>query len=97
MIAIAKLISSVITIYIYLLIANAILSWLIAFNVINTSNQFVNSVGMFLHRITEPLLGRIRRFLPNMGGIDISPIVLILLLLFAQNLLWDDLVPMLSQ
>ena len=65
----------VINLYIYLLIASAVLSWLIAFNVVNTRNQFVGAVAEFLYRITEPVLGPIRRRLPNMGGLDISPIV----------------------
>ena len=82
-----QLINSVINIYIWLLIASAVLSWLIAFNVINTSNRFVYTVGDFLYRITEPALRPIRRVLPNLGGIDLSPVVLILLLVFAQNLL----------
>lgn len=87
--AIANLFNAVISIYIWLLIANAILSWLIAFNVINTSNQFVNTVGLFLHRITEPVLRPIRRIIPNLGGIDISPIILILLLFFLRDLVFQ--------
>lgn len=89
MIAFANLINAVISIYIWLLIANAILSWLVAFNVINTSNQFVNAVGLFLHRITEPVLRPIRRVIPNLGGIDISPIILILLLFFLRDLIFQ--------
>jgi len=65
----------IINLYIYLLIASAILSWLIAFNVVNTRNQFVGAIAEFLYRITEPVLGPIRRRLPSMGGLDISPIV----------------------
>jgi YggT family protein len=82
------LIDTVITLYIWCLIISAILSWLVAFNVVNTQNRFVYTVGDFLHRITEPALGPIRRFLPNLGGIDLSPIVLILSL-FARNLLHE--------
>lgn len=81
------LIYTVIDIYIFLLIGNAILSWLVAFNVVNTSNQVVNTIGSFLYRITEPVLRPIRRFIPSIGGIDISPVILILLLVFAQRLL----------
>ncbi|HAA93748.1 MAG: hypothetical protein CMM48_07545 [Rhodospirillaceae bacterium] len=81
------LILTVIQLYIYALIVSVILSWLVAFNVINTHNQFVSLVGNFLYRVTEPLLGPIRRMLPNFGGLDISPVVLILLLIFAQKLL----------
>lgn len=83
------LISTIINIFIWLLIANAILSWLIAFNVVNTNNQFVSTVGNFLYRITEPLLRPIRSVIPTMGGLDISPVILILLLIFLQNLMFE--------
>lgn len=83
------LISTIIDLYMWVLIASAILSWLVAFNVINTRNRFVYAVGDFLYRITEPLLRPIRRILPSFGGIDLSPIVLILLLIFLRNLLWE--------
>ena len=73
-----------IDLYIWMVIIGAILSWLVAFNIINTSNQFVYTVLDFLYRITEPALRPIRRIIPNFGGIDISPVVLILLLIFAQ-------------
>ena len=63
------------------------LSWLVAFNVINTSNRLVYSIGDFLYRVTEPVLSPIRRVLPNLGGIDISPVILILLIYFLRNLL----------
>ena len=76
-----------INLYVWLVIASATLSWLVAFNVVNTRNQFIYMVGDFLHRITEPALRPIRRFLPNLGGIDISPVILILVLFFAQRLL----------
>ncbi|WP_420548291.1 YggT family protein [Curvivirga sp.] len=81
------LIYTVINLYIYVLIGSAILSWLIAFNVVNTRNQFVNQIGQFLYKITEPALRPIRKVIPYIGGIDISPVVLILLLMFAQRLL----------
>lgn len=83
------LIDAIIGIYKFLLIAFVIMSWLVSFNVINTRNQFVYTVGNFLHRITEPALAPIRRVVPDLGGIDISPIVLFLLLWFAQMLLWE--------
>ncbi|MCR9219435.1 MAG: YggT family protein [Alphaproteobacteria bacterium] len=73
--------------YVWAIIISAILSWLVAFNVVNTSNRFVYMVGDFLYRITEPALRPIRRFLPNLGGIDISPILLILLIFLAQRIL----------
>ena len=73
--------------YIWVVIIGAVLSWLIAFNVVNTSNRFVYTVSDFLYRITEPALRPIRRWLPNLGGIDISPIVLILALILLQMIL----------
>ncbi|MDP6350868.1 MAG: YggT family protein [Alphaproteobacteria bacterium] len=71
--------------YIWVFILSAILSWLVAFNVINTSNRFVYSVGNALYRLTEPVLKPIRRYLPNLGGIDLSPVVAIIGLIFVQN------------
>jgi len=82
-----NLVLMVIQIYIYVLVASAILSWLVAFNVINTRNRFVYTLGDFLYRITEPALRPLRRFVPVLGGVDITPLVLILLLIFAQNLI----------
>jgi len=70
--------------YWWIIIASAVFSWLYAFNVINSSNQFVNSVGKFLYQMTEPALGKIRRFLPNMGNLDLSPIVLLFAIMFLQ-------------
>lgn len=74
-------------IYVWILIISAVLSWLIAFNVLNTRNQFVATVWDFLYRITEPVLKPIRERLPNMGGIDISPIILLLLIFFIQSVI----------
>ena len=76
----------VIDLYIWVVIASAILSWLVAFNVVNVRNPIVGQIGDFLCRITEPALCPIRRLLPNLGGIDISPIILVLLLFFIRNL-----------
>jgi YggT family protein len=81
------LIDTVIEIYIWLLIAAAVLSWLVSFGVINSYNRAVATIGDFLYRITEPALRPIRQFMPNLGGIDLSPMVLILLLVFLRNLL----------
>mgnify|MGYP001181164642 FL=1 len=81
------LISRIIGLYIYLLITQAILSWLIAFGIINTQSNFVNMVGNFLYKITEPVLRPIKRLLPDFGGIDISPVILILLLWFINDTL----------
>jgi YggT family protein len=85
------LVDTVISIYIWLLIASAILSWLVAFKVINTQNRFVYSVISFLYRITEPALRPFRRIIPNLGGIDISPVILILILFFVRNLITEYL------
>jgi len=74
----------ILDIYKYMLIAVAILSWLIAFNVVNPYNQFVRSLWDLFNRITEPFLRPIRRMLPDMGGIDVSPVVLILILVFIR-------------
>ena len=75
----------VLDLYIWVIIASAILSWLIAFNVVNTSNRFVFTVTDMLYRVTEPALRPIRSILPNLGGIDISPVILILFLLFIRD------------
>jgi YggT family protein len=83
------LIDTVLELYIWVIIASVVLSWVIAFNVINTRNSFVHQIGDFLHRATEPALRPLRGFLPNLGGIDIAPVVLILLLVFARRLLWQ--------
>ena len=93
MVALFQLIDTVINIYIWLLIIWAVLSWLVAFNVVNTSNRFVYLAGDFLNRITEPALRPIRRLMPDLGGIDISPMILILLLIFLRNLLFYDVLP----
>lgn len=76
----------VLEIYMWILIASAIFSWLAAFNVVNTRNQFVASVGTFLFRVTDPVLAPIRRRLPDMGGIDISPIIVFVLIFFLRQL-----------
>ena len=91
--ALISLIYLVITWFIYLLIASVVMSWLVAFKVINTQNRFVYQVMTFLYRLTEPVLRPIRRVIPNLGGIDISPMVLILVLWFVQRLLIDDIAP----
>ncbi|HEV2300503.1 MAG TPA: YggT family protein [Stellaceae bacterium] len=92
MLAFLNLVSTVITIYIWLLIAQAVLSWLVAFGIVNTRHRFVAMAGDFLWRITDPLLRPIRSVLPDLGGIDISPVVLILLLYFLRDLMFEYLV-----
>jgi YggT family protein len=89
MMSLALLVDWVIQAYIWVLIASAILSWLVAFDVINRRNPFVTKVGLFLYRLTEPLLRPIRRVLPLIAGVDLSPLVLILLLMFVRNLLFE--------
>ena len=84
MIAIFYLILQVFKLYSYVVIANVVVSWLVAFNVLNTSNRFVYSVLDFTYRLTEPILSKIRRFLPNLGTLDISPIILLLLIWFVE-------------
>jgi len=81
------LVQTLITLYIWILIAAAVLSWLVAFNVVNPYNQIVRAIGDALYRLTEPALRPIRNLLPNLGGLDISPVILILLLLFIERLL----------
>lgn len=85
--AILDIVLIVLQLYIYLLIASAVLSWLIAFNVVNMRNQFVATVADFLYRITEPLLAPIRARMPNMGGLDLSPVILILLIILLERVI----------
>lgn len=87
MTSLAELIYIVLDLYKWCLIVFVILSWLIAFNVVNTYNRFVFAVNDFLYKITEPALRPIRRVVPNLGGVDISPVILILLIWFLQRLL----------
>ena len=84
MIAIFYLVLQILKIYSYVVIANVVISWLIAFNVLNTSNRFVYSILELTYRLTDPFLNRIRRFLPNLGAFDISPIILLLLIWFIE-------------
>ena len=91
MTALVLLIDTVINIYTWAVIVHVVLSWLVSFRVVNTQNRFVYLVGDFLYRITEPALRPIRKILPNLGGIDIAPIVLLLLLFFLRNLVICDM------
>ena len=84
MIAIFYLALQILKLYSYVVIANVIISWLIAINVLNTSNRFVYSILDFTYRLTEPFLSKIRRFLPTLGAFDISPIILLLLIWFIE-------------
>ena len=91
--AILDVILIVLDLYVWLLIAAAVLSWLVAFNVVNSRNQFVAMVGDFLYRITEPLLRPIRNMLPSLGGIDISPVVLILIIILIKSVIIHYIYP----
>ncbi|WP_225771030.1 YggT family protein [Inquilinus sp. Marseille-Q2685] len=82
-----RIIDIVLQMYVWVVIGAAILSWLVAFNVVNTRNQVVYQIGNALYRLTEPALRPIRRVLPNLGGIDISPVVLLLIIYFLQMVL----------
>jgi YggT family protein len=95
MIELLQFISYLLTLYVYILIASAILSWLIAFNVVNPRNQFVAMLGEFLYRITEPVLRPIRNMMPNLGGIDISPIIVILIIVFIQSVILPNIAKLL--
>ena len=84
MIALFYLVLQIIKLYSYVVIANVVISWLVAFNVLNTSNRFVYSILEFTYRLTGPILNVIRGFLPNLGAFDISPVILLLLLWFIE-------------
>ena len=84
MIAIFYLVLQILKLYSYVVIANVIVSWLIAFNILNTQNRFVYSILELSYRLTDPILNKIRRFLPNLGSLDISPIILLLLIWFIE-------------
>ena len=87
-----QLVLAVINIYVWVLVASVVLSWLIAFNVVNTSNRFVYTIGEIVYRITEPALRPIRNILPNMGNVDLSPVALIMLLWFVESMLIQILI-----
>jgi len=87
------LLDSVITIYLWIIIINAILSWLVAFNILNTQNRFVFSALYVTYKLTDPALKKLRRFIPMFGSIDISPVILILLLMFLRNLIFEVFAP----
>ena len=87
------LFDNIVGLYIWILIINAIFTWLVAFNVLNTSNRFVYSILDVSYKLTDPPLNYIRRFLPNLGSIDISPVVLILGLMFLRNLIFEMFAP----
>ena len=87
------LLDSIITIYLWIIIINAVLSWLVAFNILNTQNRFVFSVLDTTYKMTDPALNKIRRFMPSFGSIDVSPVILILLLMFLRNIIFEIFAP----
>lgn len=91
--AVLDIVIIVLDLYVWLLIASAILSWLVAFNVVNTRNQFVSGVAEFLYRITEPVLRPIWNVMPNLGGLDISPIIVILIIMFIERVIMYYIYP----
>jgi len=94
MLALIQTIVMALDLYWWIIIASAIFSWLYAFNVVNSKNQFVGSIGNMLYRLTEPALRPIRRFMPDLGGIDISPIILLLILFFVRQFILTTVAPL---
>ena len=94
MLALFRTIDFALEIYIWFIIASAVFSWLYAFNVVNSRNQLVASSRQFLFRVTEPALRPIRRFMPDLGGIDISPIILFIIIYFIRQLMWTSIAPL---
>ena len=94
MIAIFYLVLQILKLYSYVVIANVIISWLIGFNILNTQNRFVYSILELSYRLTDPILNKIRRFLPNLGTLDISPIILLLLIWFIEMCMKLYIAPM---
>ena len=87
------LLDSLIAIYLWIIIINAVLSWLVAFNILNTQNRFVFSVLDTTYKMTDPALNKIRSFIPTFGSIDVSPVILILLLMFLRNIIFEIFAP----
>ena len=94
MIAIFHLVLQILKLYSYVVVANVIVSWLIAFNVLNTQNRIVYSILEFSYKLTDPILNKIRRSLPNLGSLDISPIILLLLIWFLEMCMKLYIAPM---
>ena len=93
MLALIRTIDLALYLYWWIIIASAIFSWLYAFNVVNPRNQFVGTIGNMLFRLTEPALRPIRRFMPDLGGVDISPIVAVLVIVFLQMIIANPIAP----
>ncbi len=94
MLALFRTIDFALDIYTWIIIASAVFSWLYAFNIVNARNPFVASIGDFLYKVTEPALKPIRRLLPDLGGVDISPIILFIIIYFIRQLLWTSIAPL---
>jgi len=94
MIAIFYLALQILKLYSYVVLANVVISWLVSFNIINTQNRFVYSILEMTYRLTEPMLSRIRRFLPNLGSLDIAPVILLLLIWFIEMCMKLYIAPM---
>ena len=94
MLALFATLDLALSIYTWVIIASAIFSWLYAFNIVNSSNQFVGQIGEMLYRLTEPALRPIRNFIPNLGGLDISPVVLLLIIFFLRMFLATSVAPL---
>lgn len=95
MLAVIQLVLLILNILWWIIIASAVLSWLFAFNIVNPRNQFVGMIGEFLYRVTEPIYRPIRRILPDLGGIDLSPLVVLLGIFFLQQLIIYSIAPVL--
>ena len=93
MIAIFYLVLQILKLYSYVVIANVVISWLIAFNILNTQNRFVFSVLDATYKMTDPALNKIRSFIPSFGSIDLSPVILILILMFLRNIIFEIFAP----
>ena len=89
MYSVLMLIDRIIDLYVWVIIVSAVLSWLVAFDVVNMRNRFVYLVGDMLNRLTEPVYRPVRRFLPDMGGLDLSPLIVILGLWFLRDIMWE--------
>lgn len=96
MYALLSTIDVALNLYSWIIIASAVFSWLYAFNVVNPGNHFVGMIGEFLYKATEPALRPIRRVIPDLGGLDISPIILLLIIMFLRTLLWTSIAPALG-
>jgi len=94
MCSLTELILMILNLFVWVVIASAIFSWLYAFNVVNPRNQFIAMIGNALYQLTEPIYRPIRRFMPNLGGLDLSPVVVLLLVFFIDSLIRRNLVPM---